>query len=68
MFTHAVIAENMGCSEDSVKDLSKVIKNVVAEILNFAKTHQEGRVTPKVAIATFDFTEGWFRNSGIYIQ
>ena len=68
MFTHAVIAENMGCSEDSVKDLSKVIKNVVPQVLKLAEGHQKGRGTKEVPIGTFDFTEGWFRNSGIYIQ
>ena len=31
-----------------------------------ARQHQEGRVTDEVTSVTHDFTEGWFRNSGIY--
>ena len=44
------------------------------KILLFAKTFQKGRGTQNVPngtkneleVNTFDFTEGWFRNSGLY--
>jgi site-specific DNA-methyltransferase (adenine-specific) len=46
----------------------------VPKILLFAKTFQKGRGTQNVPngtkneleVNTFDFTEGWFRNSGLY--
>jgi len=56
--THAVIAENMGFHVDSVKDLSKLLSNVVAQVLDFAKRYQKGRAPLKEARAPFDFTEG----------
>ena len=40
--------------------------NVVTQILDLAKRYQQGRVTGDVTHDTFPFTEGWFRNSGIY--
>ena len=43
-----------------------LLSKIVAEVLDFSKLYQTGRATKKVAIATFDFTEGWFRNSGLY--
>jgi len=30
------------------------------------KDHQKDRVSEKDTIVSFDFTEGWFRNSGLY--
>jgi len=47
---------------------------IVPKILLFAKTFQKGRGTQNVPngtkneleVNTFDFTEGWFRNSGLY--
>ncbi|WP_139786937.1 hypothetical protein [Desulfamplus magnetovallimortis] len=64
---NAQIAENMGESEDSINKLSKLIKNVPwPEILFFAKAYQEGRGHSKEPIGHFtNFTEGWFRNSGM---
>ena len=39
------------------------ISTVVTQVLNLARQHQNGRVTPEVTSVTFNFTEGWFRNS-----
>jgi len=37
-----------------------------ANILDLCKLHQDGRAPKKGANAPFDFTEGWFRTSGLY--
>jgi len=60
--TQAEIGEKIGWSTTKVKDYSRLLTTVVAEVLSMAKTHEQGRATKKVATATF--TEGWFRNSG----
>lgn len=64
--TQAAIGELVGWSRESVAYHSALSEKVVTEVLNLAKAHQKGRVTEKVTIVTFEFTEGWFRNSGIY--
>ena len=43
-----------------------MLSTVVTQVLNLARQYQIGRVTPEVTFATFNFTEGWFRNSGLY--
>jgi hypothetical protein len=65
-FTQAEIGDRIGWSLGQVKQHAALIKKIVTEVLALAKQHQEGRVTKKVTFVTFDFTEGWFRNSGIY--
>ena len=37
---------------------------IVTDVLEFARSHQEGRVTDEVTSVTF--TEGWFRTSDLY--
>lgn len=67
--TQAEIAEIMGeeWSRDKVKDHARVLSNVGATILDQARCHQKGRAPRDGANApTFDFTEGWFRTSGLY--
>ena len=64
--TQKEIAEVLGWSRSKVADYNRILENVVAEVLEYAKQHQKDRVTQNVANATFDFNEGWFRNSGIY--
>ncbi len=65
-FTNKDIAEKIGWSETKVKDYSSLLKNIVAEVLKITKQYQNGRATEEVANASFNFTEGWFRNSGLY--
>lgn len=52
-------------SESKVKNHSSLL-NVVTEVLDMARRNQKGRVTGEVTNVTFNFTEGWFRNSGLY--
>jgi len=43
-----------------------LLDDVATEVLEMAREHQEGRVAGDATdVATFNFTEGWFRNSGI---
>ena len=56
----------MGWSRDKVARYVQILNNIVTEVLDFAKQHQIGRVTNNVTNVSFNFTEGWFRESGIY--
>jgi len=64
--TQAEMAEKLGkdWSRSKVADHTSLLNNVVAEVLEIAKSHQEGRATGDVASETF--TEFWFRKSGLY--
>lgn len=66
--TQEEIAEKMGddWSRSNVAQHISLLNNVVTGILNLARNHQEGRVTSSVTDVTFDFSEYWFRSSGIY--
>jgi len=41
-------------------------EKISTDVLDFCKSHQKGRVDKKSTIVEFDFTEGWFRDSGLY--
>jgi len=72
--TQEKIGERIGWSREKVRNHVTLRSQIGTEILIFAKTFQEGRVPnfgtfePKNerGVNTFDFTEGWFRNSGLY--
>ena len=64
--TQAEIGEKLGWSRDKVARYNQILENVVTGVRETARKHQEGRVTGDVTNVTFTFTEGWFRNSGIY--
>ncbi|WP_407356033.1 hypothetical protein [Methanolobus sp. WCC5] len=64
--TQQQIGESIGWSREKVKDIVKLETSIGADILNLAKEHQEGRAPSIGASAPFNFTEGWFRNSGLY--
>ena len=64
--TQEKIGEKLGWSEDQVKNYSALQSSIVPNILNLHKIFQQGRGTEEVPTVTFNFTEGWFRNSGLY--
>jgi hypothetical protein len=64
--TAGKIGEHLGQSESWVKQYSALLSNIVTKIIEMAKLHQKGRVTNMVTDVTFNFTEGWFRDSGFY--
>jgi len=64
--TQQEIGDKLGWTTSKVKQYSATLSKIVTQVLEFCKQHQKGRVTEKVTNVTFDFTEGWFRNSGLY--
>ena len=64
--TQQEIADKIGWSVNKVKQYFVLLNEIVTRVLDKAKLHQKGRVTVEVTNATFNFTEGWFRNSGLY--
>lgn len=64
--TQEEIGEKISWSENKVKQYNVVLNQIVTQTLEKTKQHQKGRVTSDVAIATKNFTEGRFRNSGLY--
>jgi len=58
------IAQKLGWSKDTVSDYCILIEDVSAHILKLAKQYQKGRADKNSATA--EFTEGWFRTSGLY--
>ena len=64
--TQKEIGEKIGWTRTKIADFNRIIESIVADVLDLCKKHQIGRVTQNVAIATFDFSEGWFRYSGLY--
>lgn len=64
--TQEKIGTRIGMSEDMIKKYNKILSSIVTPVLDFAKQFQNGRVTKEVTNVTFNFTEGWFRSSGLY--
>lgn len=64
--TQKEAAKKMGWSRSKLQDYVRILNRIDANILDLARQYQEGRASPNDANATFDFTEGWFRNSGLY--
>jgi hypothetical protein len=62
----AEIGEKLGWSRSKVNNYTTVIDTVDTEVRKLARKHQEGRVSPDDTTVSFNFTEGWFRNSEIY--
>ena len=67
--TQAKIGERIGWSREVISKYLSVLDGLGTQILNLAKKHQEGRVPSNgTNVPTFNFTEGWFRNSGLYME
>jgi len=47
-------------------DRDQLLEKISTQVLDFAKTYQNGRVEEKSTNVEFNFTEGWFRNSGFF--
>jgi len=62
----AQIGEKIGWSRENVGRYTMLINKIVPQVLVLVREHQKGRGTKNVPSGTFDFTEGWFRNSGLY--
>ena len=65
-YTQKEIGNKIGWSRDPIKKYSILLNEIVPHVLILAKEHQIDRGTNEVPNGTFNFTEGWFRTSGIY--
>lgn len=65
--TQEEIGAKIGWGRGKVNQFVMLLENVDTAILDSARTHQKGRVSADdTSVSTFNFTEGWFRTSGIY--
>ena len=64
--TQKEIGGKIGWSESQIKQYSMLLNKIVTQVLDLSKKHQEERVTEKVTQVTFNFSEFWFRTSGLY--
>lgn len=64
-YTQKEIGEKIGWSRSKVSQYTTLLKNVATETMCLAKNHQLGRVAES-ASKVADFTERWFRDSGMY--
>ncbi|MCF8009249.1 MAG: ParB N-terminal domain-containing protein [Halanaerobiales bacterium] len=65
-YTQEEIGNKIGWSNDYTSKHNLIIKKISIQVLNLARKHQEGRVDKKSTNVEFNFTEGWFRTSGLY--
>jgi len=64
--TQKEIAEILGWSREKVNHYTRLIDKVDTNVLKFCKQYQMGRVSKNDTMVSFNFTERWFRESGIY--
>jgi len=64
--TQTQIGDRIGWSREQVRNYIFVLDKIGTEVLDLARKYQNGRVPRNGTIVPFDFTEGWFRNSGLY--
>jgi len=66
-YTQEEIGNKIGWSRSKVKKYSALLSNIkVPEVREISKKYQKDRGTNEVPNGTFNFTERWFRDSGIY--
>jgi len=64
--TQEEISEILKIDRSFIPRFNNISYKIVTTVLDKCKNIQEGRVTNNVTNVTFNFTEGWFRNSGLY--
>ena len=62
----AQIGEKIGWSRENVSRYTMLINKIAPQVLVLVREHQKGRGAKNAPSGAFDFTEGWFRNSGLY--
>lgn len=65
-YTQKEIGKLIGMSRGSVSQFILMQDKIATDILDLCKSHQKGRVAEDATNVTFNFTEGWFRTSGLY--
>ena len=67
--TQKEIGEKIGWTQKQVADYNRMLNQIIPKTLDFCKQHQKGRGNKNIPNGiTFDFSEGWFRTSGLYDQ
>ncbi len=64
--TQAQIGERIGWGRGQVSQYLMLLEKVATKVLVLARKYQKGRVAENATFVAFNFTEGWFRNSGLY--
>ena len=62
------IGERIGWSRGKENQYEMLLNKVDTQILALCKQYQIGRVSEKDTSVSFDFTEGWFRTSGLFFS
>ena len=64
--TQEQIGEKIGWSRGAVSQYIMLSKEIATPVLELAKENQLGRVAKCATHVAHEFTEGWFRTSGLY--
>jgi len=64
--TQAQIGEKVGWSRSAVLNYILLLNKIDTQVLDLTRQHQIGRVSKNDTTVSFDFSEGWFRTSGLY--
>jgi site-specific DNA-methyltransferase (adenine-specific) len=64
--TQSEIGDIIGIGRGSINQYYMLINKIDTNILDLCKVHQKGRVSENDTNVSFNFTEGWFRDSGLY--
>lgn len=65
-YTQQEIGERIGWSRGKVNQYQILATEIDTQLLEKSKSLQKGRVSGNDTNVSFNFTEGWFRNSGLY--
>lgn len=65
--TQQAIGDKVEMSRGAISNYILLLDKIATPLLESAKQHQKGRVSKNATnVALHNFTEGWFRNSGLY--
>lgn len=64
--TQDEIGKKINFSRSNISNYFLIINKIATDFLDQCKAIQKGRVAENATSVAFDFTEGWFRDSGIY--
>ncbi len=64
--TQSKIGERIGWSREAVKNYKDLLDKIGTSLLGKTKNRQQGRVPQNGTMVPFNFTERWFRDSGLY--
>jgi site-specific DNA-methyltransferase (adenine-specific) len=65
-YTQEQIGGILLVSREVIKNINKLNNSIGTKIINLCKSHQNGRVPSNGTNVPFNFTEWWFRISGLY--